>query len=455
MAQYQWPNSNYPITQLPNYQINQLPNFMTACIVAVGSEMLTPFRVDTNSLLITERLNRIGFDVRLKAVVADDVAELASVLEGALAWAGLIVITGGLGPTEDDITRDAVARVLNLPLDVDEAILDRIRERFARRGMAMPENNRRQAMVPRGAVVLPNANGTAPGLWIEHGDAALLLMPGPPREMTPMLDAVIAERLAPKSGGSGLFRRVLKITGRTESDVDATVGPIYTQWTSQPVPIATTILAQLGQIELHLTAHASSSAAADGALDAAVGQLQDALGVSIYSTDGRPLEAVIGAMLRERQFTIAVAESCSGGLLASRLTDVAGSSDYVELGVVCYSNRSKTALAGVPASLIAEHGAVSEPVARAMAEGIRARAQTSIGVGVTGIAGPGGGSAEKPVGTVVIGVVAPEHTRVRTFHFLGGRDMVKFQSAQAAMNMLRLILLKSDAPFWPAREPRA
>jgi competence/damage-inducible protein CinA-like protein len=428
---------------------------MTACIVAVGSEMLTPFRVDTNSLLITERLNRIGFDVRLKAVVADDVAELASVLEGALAWAGLIVITGGLGPTEDDITRDAVARVLNLPLDVDEAILDRIRERFARRGMAMPENNRRQAMVPRGAVVLPNANGTAPGLWIEHGDAALLLMPGPPREMTPMLDAVIAERLAPKSGGSGLFRRVLKITGRTESDVDATVGPIYTQWTSQPVPIATTILAQLGQIELHLTAHASSSAAADGALDAAVGQLQDALGVSIYSTDGRPLEAVIGAMLRERQFTIAVAESCSGGLLASRLTDVAGSSDYVELGVVCYSNRSKTALAGVPASLIAEHGAVSEPVARAMAEGIRARAQTSIGVGVTGIAGPGGGSAEKPVGTVVIGVVAPEHTRVRTFHFLGGRDMVKFQSAQAAMNMLRLILLKSDAPFWPAREPRA
>lgn len=428
---------------------------MTACIVAVGSEMLTPFRVDTNSLLITERLNRIGFDVRLKAVVADDVAELASVLEGALAWAGLIVITGGLGPTEDDITRDAVARVLNLPLDVDEAILDRIRERFARRGMTMPENNRRQAMVPRGAVVLPNANGTAPGLWIEHGDAALLLMPGPPREMTPMLDAVIAEHLAPKGGGSGLFRRVLKITGRTESDVDATVGPIYTQWTSQPVPIATTILAQLGQIELHLTAHASSSAAADGALDAAVGQLQDALGVSIYSTDGRPLEAVIGAMLRERQFTIAVAESCSGGLLASRLTDVAGSSDYVELGVVCYSNRSKTALAGVPESLIAEHGAVSEPVARAMAEGIRARARTSIGVGITGIAGPGGGSAEKPVGTVAIAVVAPEHTRVRTFHFLGGRDMVKFQSAQAAMNMLRLILLKSDAPFWPAREPRA
>jgi nicotinamide-nucleotide amidase len=188
---------------------------MTACILAIGSEMLTPFRVDTNSLLITERLNRIGFDVRLKAVVADDVAELSSVLEGALAWANLVVITGGLGPTEDDITREAVARVLNVPLDVDETIVDRIRERFARRGMTMPDNNRRQAMVPRGALVLPNANGTAPGLWIERGDAALLLMPGPPREMTPMLDRVIAEHLAPNAGGAGLFRRVLKITGRT------------------------------------------------------------------------------------------------------------------------------------------------------------------------------------------------------------------------------------------------
>jgi len=427
----------------------------TACILAIGSEMLTPFRVDTNSLLITERLNRIGFDVRLKAVVADDVAELAGVLAGALAWANLIVITGGLGPTEDDITREAVARVLELPLDVDEAIVDRIRERFARRGMTMPDNNRRQAMVPRGAAVLPNAHGTAPGLWIEHGDTALLLMPGPPREMTPMLDRAIAERLAPHAGGAALFRRVLKITGRTESDVDATVGPIYTQWTSQPVPIATTILAQLGQIELHLTARASSSAEADRALEPAVNQMQEALGAALYSTDGRPLEAVIGGMLRDRRMTVAVAESCSGGLLASRLTDVAGSSDYVELGVVCYSNRSKTDLAGVPEPLIAQHGAVSEPVAQAMAEGIRARAHAAVGIGITGIAGPGGGTDAKPVGTVAIAVVAPEHTRVRTFQFLGGREMVKFQSAQAAMNMLRLILLKADAPFWPAKDGRS
>ena len=194
---------------------------MKACILAIGSEMLTPFRVDTNSLFITDRLNTLGYDVRLKAVVADDIGELAQVVESALAWADVIVITGGLGPTEDDMTRDAVARVLGVPLDEDAAIVARIRERFATRGMTMPDINTRQAMVPRGATVLPNLNGTAPGLWLEQGRSVLVLLPGPPREMKPMLETVIAERLAPKAGGRGLFRRVLKITGRAESEVDA------------------------------------------------------------------------------------------------------------------------------------------------------------------------------------------------------------------------------------------
>ena len=241
---------------------------MKACILAIGSEMLTPFRVDTNSLFITERLNAIGYDVRLKAVVGDDVDELAEVLRAALGWADLIVITGGLGPTEDDVTRDAVARVHDMPLDVDEAIVDRIRDRFARRGMTMPDINRRQAMVPRGAVVLENPNGTAPGLWIERGRTAIVLLPGPPREMKPMLEGVVRDRLAPRSGSAGLFRRVLKITGRAESDVDAQAQPIYAKWTSQPVPISTTILAVLGQIELHLTAQAANPDAAHAALDA-------------------------------------------------------------------------------------------------------------------------------------------------------------------------------------------
>jgi len=287
-----------------------------ACILAVGSEMLTPFRVDTNSLFVTERLNAIGADVRLKAVVGDDAAELAQVIERALEWADLIVITGGLGPTEDDVTRDAVARALSLPLDVDEAIVDRLRDRFARRGMTMPEINRRQAMVPRGAVVLPNPNGTAPGLWIERGGRGLALLPGPPREMKPMLETLIAERLAPKAGGRGLFRRVLKITGRAESDVDAQAQPVYGKWTAERVPISTTILAVLGQIELHLTAAAATREDAELALDAAVGELQAALGPSVYSTDGRNLEVVVGDLLRERKLTIAVAESCTGGLLA-------------------------------------------------------------------------------------------------------------------------------------------
>ena len=419
---------------------------MRACILAIGSEMLTPFRVDTNSLFITERLNAVGYDVRLKAVVGDDVGELAEVLRTASGWADLIVITGGLGPTEDDLTRDAVARVYDMPLAVDEAIVDRIRDRFARRGMTMPDINRRQAMVPQGAVVLENPNGTAPGLWIERGGSAIVLLPGPPREMKPMLEGVVRDRLAPRSGTAGLFRRVLRITGRAESDVDAQAQPTYVKWTSNPVPISTTILAVLGQIELHLTAQAASPDAAHAALDAAVLEMQQVLGPSVYSTDGRSLEGVVGDLLRQHALTIAVAESCTGGLLASRLTDVPGSSDYVERGVVCYSNRAKTELAGVPAALIAEHGAVSEAVAKAMAEGIRSRAGTNIGIGITGRAGPGGGTPEKPVGTVSVAVIVDDETRVRTFQFIGGRDMVKFQAAQAALNMTRLAVMKIQGP---------
>ncbi|HEY2151970.1 MAG TPA: competence/damage-inducible protein A [Vicinamibacterales bacterium] len=428
---------------------------MKACILAIGSEMLTPFRVDTNSLKVTERLNAVGYDVRFKAVVADDVNELATVVKAALVWADLIVITGGLGPTEDDVTRDAVSAALGLQMSVDETIVGQIRDRFVTRGMTMPEINRRQAMVPQGAVVLPNANGTAPGLWLESGGAGILLLPGPPREMTPMLEAVIADRLAPKSNGAGLFRRVLKITGRAESDVDAQAAPIYGKWASLPSPISTTILAVLGQIELHLTVRATSPGEADRLLEPAVRELHDVLGTAVYSTDGQSLEAVVGGLLREGALTIAAAESCTGGLLMSRLTDVPGSSAYVERGVVCYSNRAKTELAGVPEALILEHGAVSEPVARSMAEGIRGRAGTSIGVGITGIAGPGGGTPEKPVGTVAVAVASDKGSKVRTFRFVGGREMVKFQAAQSALNMTRLLVSDVEGGReWAERERR-
>jgi nicotinamide-nucleotide amidase len=414
---------------------------MRAWIVAVGSELLTPFRIDTNSLAITERLNAIGCEVRFKCVVGDDVAELAGILERGIGHIDLIVCTGGLGPTEDDITRDALTRALQVPVDVDDAIVEGIRQRFERRGLTMPSINRRQGMVPRGAIVIENRSGTAPGLWIERNGTSVVLLPGPPREMTPMLEALIAGRLKPRSGEAGLFRRVLKITGRTESDVDAQAQPIYSRWLNAPVSITTTILAVLGQIELHLTAAAPTRAEGEAALEAAVLELQDALGPIVYSIDGRPLEAVIGDLLRAQHLSISVAESCSGGLLASRITDVPGSSEYFDRGAVCYSNRAKEEWLGVPAAVLATHGAVSERVAVAMAEGIRDRAASDVGIGVTGIAGPGGGTEEKPVGTVAIAVKTPVAQQVRTFQFLGAREMVKFQSAQAAMNMLRLMLL--------------
>jgi len=413
---------------------------MKACIIAVGSELLTPFRVDTNSLFITEQLNTIGFDVRRKAVVGDDIGELASIVRDALSWADVIVLTGGLGPTADDITRDAVAHVLGVPFDEDEATVARIRERFAKRGMVMQEINRRQAMVPRGATLLENSKGTAPGLWIDHGKTGIVMLPGPPREMKPMFEAVLRDRLAPRSGGAGLFRRVLKITGRPESDVDARAEPVYSRWLTGDAPISTTILAVMGQIELHLTTRADSREAADRVLEAAVRELQAVLAGDVYSVDGSPLEQVVGACLRARGLKVAVAESCTGGLLTSRLTDVPGSSAYVDRAEVCYSNEAKIESLGVPAALIAEHGAVSEPVALAMAGGIRKKAATDVGIGVTGIAGPDGGTPEKPVGTVAIAVLVGHEARVRTFQFVGAREMVKFQSAQAAMNMLRLML---------------
>jgi nicotinamide-nucleotide amidase len=412
---------------------------VNAWIVAVGSELLTPFKVDTNSLAITERLNTIGCRVRFKAVVGDAVADLSDVFRRAVGQTDVLICTGGLGPTEDDVTRDALAQALDLEMSEDAAIVAAIRSRFERRGLAMAEINRRQAMVPRGAVVLENTKGTAPGLWLSKGPTSFAVLPGPPREMRPMLERIVSEWLEPRASGAGLYRRVIKITGRPESDVDAVCGPIYSPWAKAAIPIETTILAQMGQIELHLTATSTDRTAAESALDGGVAALSAALGRSVYSIDGRGLEAVVGDLLRERGLTLAVAESCSGGLLSSRLTDVPGSSAYFDRGAVCYSNEAKIDWLGVPAALIAAHGAVSEPVAEAMARGIRAAAGASVGVGITGVAGPGGGTPDKPVGMVAI-AIAGEVSTVRTFQFLGARDMVKFQSAQAALNMVRLMV---------------
>jgi nicotinamide-nucleotide amidase len=404
--------------------------------------MLTPFRVDTNSLLITEHLEDIGLLVTSKTTVGDDVAEIRRLIGDALGSVDLVICTGGLGPTEDDVTREAVASALGVPLEIDEAVAERIRERFRSRGLPMPEINRRQALVPRGAQVLDNANGTAPGLWMTGRGTVVVLLPGPPREMAPMLETVVRDRLRAMSGGTKLVRRTVRIAGRSESEVDTLAKPLYERWRVGFVPVEATILASVGQIELHLTARAERHADAERALEAAVRELEEVLGSSVVSADGRTLEAVIGSMLRELGWTIAVAESCTGGLLASRLTDVPGSSAYVERGAVCYSNRAKTEWLGVPESMIARHGAVSEPVAKAMAEGIRTVSRSNVGIGVTGIAGPDGGTAEKPVGTVAIAVVSDYTTRVRTFKFLGNREHVKEQAVKAALDLTRLMLVE-------------
>jgi nicotinamide-nucleotide amidase len=416
--------------------------FTRAAIIAVGSELLSPLRIDTNSLLITEHLNALGIDVVFKSVVGDSPQDLAHAIRDALPRVDLLVLTGGLGPTEDDVTREAVADVLCLAMREDAAITERIRRRFESRGWTMPEINRRQAMVPEGARVLANPNGTAPGLWIDHARGVVLLLPGPPRELKPMLAELVASTLQERCGTSTLRRRVIRITGRSESHVDEALRPLYAEWNRVTPPIAATILAALGQIELHLSASAPTGEAVERALDLAVTQAGQVLGIDAYSVDGRPLEAVVGDLLVERKLRIAAAESCTGGLLTSRLTDVPGSSRYVERAVMTYSNESKQELLGVPAALIAAHGAVSEPVAEAMAEGIRLAARTDVGVGLTGIAGPGGGTPDKPVGMVCMAAVTPSSRRVRTARFIGGREQVKFQASQAALDLVRRMLLE-------------
>lgn len=422
-----------------------MSHLQQAAIVAVGSELLTPSKLDTNSLHITDQLNRLGIDVVVKAVVGDSREQLAHTIGAMLERVDLLVLCGGLGPTDDDVTREAVAQALHRPLSEDESITVRLRERFKARGFAMPmpEINRRQAMVPAGAIVIENTKGSAPGLWIDHDGKSVVLLPGPPRELRPMLAMLVDGLLRRRSSGEPLARRIVRIAGRIESHVDEALQPLYQEWSAASPAIAATILAVLGSIELHLSARGSTAAVVDEALGTAVRRVVDVIGPDVYSTDGRTLEQVVGDLLVAKSLHISAAESCTGGLITSRLTDVPGSSRYVDQSVITYSNAAKTELLGVPTELLREHGAVSEPVALAMADGIRARARADIGVGVTGIAGPTGGTPEKPVGMVVVAVVTASEHRCRTYRFYGERELVKFQASQAALDMVRRLLSQS------------
>ena len=406
---------------------------VNAEIIAVGSELLTPYRLDTNSLYLTDQLNALGIEVRLKTVVGDDRERLAAVLRAALTRSELIILIGGLGPTEDDVNREVVAEVLGRPLREVAEIRRGIEQRFARLGRPMAPNNLRQALVPEGATWLENKKGTAPGLWLEQDGVRIILLPGPPHELEALFQSECLPRLARLATGQRLRTRVYKVIGLPESEVDQRIAPFTTRFTN-PV---TTVLAVSGAIEIHLRARAKTDEEGDTLLTQLGDQIELALGDHVFSTRGESLEEVVGMYLVMKQKTVAVAESCTGGLVSERLTRVPGSSGFFLGGAVVYSNELKTKLAGVPPALIEAHGAVSKPVAQALAEGIRQRAGASIGLGVTGIAGPSGGTPEKPVGLVYISIADDRGTQVREFRFPGDRERIRLWASQAALELIR------------------
>ncbi len=410
---------------------------LTAEIIAIGSELLAPDRTDTNSLWLTEKLNSIGIEVKLKTIVGDDDARLEEAIRDASRRSKVVITTGGLGPTEDDITRKVAARALGRRLLLDETILADLRQRFLAFGHVMPERNSRQAMVIEDAKVLPNPNGSAPGLLIDHEGVSVVLLPGPPREMRPMFADHVLPRLMDRAGSVKVVRRMLRVAGLGESALDEKIAPIYTKYENPQ----TTILFNQTEVEIHLIARGRTDAEANALLDRLSEQLEERLGDAVFSFAGEKMEEVVGLKLSVGRYTLAVAESCTGGLISQRLTEVAGSSNYFVEGIVAYSNETKTRALGVKTAVLREHGAVSAEVAEAMAEGVRQRAGTDFGLSITGIAGPGGGSEEKPVGLVYIALADDAHTKSRKLMIPGDRQLVRWRASQAALDLLRRRLI--------------
>lgn len=414
---------------------------MNAEIVAVGSELLTPFRQDTNSLYITEKLNELGVDVIFKTIAGDNRAQLASVAQVALFRADVIIFIGGLGPTEDDLTREAVADTLGLELRRDAQVLEQLDRRFASRKMKMSANNLKQADILTGATVLPNSMGTAPGQWIsgkyEGRERIIILLPGPPHELKKLFEEQCFERLRTKLPPTFIATRALKVAMMGESQCDARIAPIYTKHKD----IQTTILAGAGEIQLHLKTRADSLEAAQERVDHLAGELEDELGDAVFSTQGESLEQIVGYFLQMRNSTLSVAESCTGGLLAERITSVSGSSRYFVGGATVYSNQLKSEFANVPEELVKKYGAVSRLVAVALAEGIRERCKTTLGVGITGVAGPSGGTPEKPVGLVFHALASDTGTEVVERNFPGDRKRIRWFATQQALDMVRRKLM--------------
>ena len=414
---------------------------MIAEIVAVGSEMLTPFRQDTNSLYLTGQLNEIGVNVAFKTIVGDHQLQLTSVARTAIERSDLVIFMGGLGPTEDDLTRECVADALGVELRRNHDLVAAMYKRFAERRISMPENNARQADVIQGAEVVPNSRGSAPGQWVQREHNArqqiIVLLPGPPHELQTMWEKDIFPRLRSLVPPAAIATRVLKTAMLAESAADLRTAPIYKKYPD----IETTVLAGQGQVEFHLKTTAATKQEAEAAVEELAGELEDELGDAVFSTGGESLEEIVGLYLQMRGAKIAVAESCTGGMVAERITSVPGSSRYFVGGAVVYANDLKTLFADVPPLMIEAHGAVSKEVALALAQNIREICNTDIGVGVTGIAGPGGGTEEKPVGLVYIAVTNGPKQEVVERRFPGDRERIRRWASQQALDLVRKIMM--------------
>jgi nicotinamide-nucleotide amidase len=414
---------------------------MNAEIIAVGSEMLTPFRQDTNSLYITEKLNELGVRVDYKTIVGDRLRQLTSAVAVALARVDILVVSGGLGPTEDDLTREAVAEALGVRVKRDPDLIAHLYARAASRRMTITRNNEKQADLIEGAVMMPNKLGSAPGQWLDavvgkHRKLAMLL-PGPPHELKPMFEEECLPRLREIVPMRHIATRVLKAAMIGESIADAKIAPIYSQYKD----VETTILAHMGDIELRLSCAKAIPDLAQARVDELAGKLEEELEDFIYSSQGETLEQIVLYFLEMHGATLAVAESCTGGMVAQRLTGVSGSSRSFVGGAVVYSDRLKAELAGVDQQLIEKHGAVSQEVAVALADGIRERCGTTLGLGITGIAGPGGGTEEKPVGLVYVAVSDADGTDWIEKRFPGDRGSVRFFASHQGLDLVRRRLM--------------
>ena len=415
---------------------------MVAEVVSIGTELLLGQIVDTDAAYLAQQLSALGISVYFRATVGDNLGRAVSVVGQAAGRADVVFLVGGLGPTMDDLTRDVIAEVMDAPLASDEGIADGLREWFGARGYPMPETILWQADVPEGALALPNANGTAPGLFLEKNDTIVVALPGPPNELIPMFETSVYPLLRERTAGERqvIRSRTLRIVGMGESLVEETVRDLMQDADPSVAPYAKT-----GEVHLRVTSRAASEAEADARNAERVALLRERLGDVVYGENDTTLEEAVVHLLREKKRTVATAESCTGGLLAGRLTNVSGSSEVFQTGLVTYDNEAKIHLLKVPAALIGAVGAVSPEVAKAMAERVRELAQTDFGISITGIAGPGGGTPEKPVGLVYIGFADASGVTAQKHLFGGLRADVRLRTTQAALNGLRLTLLKQGA----------